>query len=286
MTCRTTEACPLSACLPSSLAPAALSSASSTVQRQQQVSVPCQRCLHTLLPHARGQQHCHLRGSFCPPMLHLLAGVASFHTPELSPCCRVGASNCPIAGDCGRRIARHSLPPRNPLAHSRAQHVTAMIPCCSVPGANDRHIAGGGYGKRDPKEWCTRIFLDAEMQVVYVAMRGSVYGFRVRDAERIYDWEDIHEVAAADFLCGWDPGCALHAVCVPASVHSSLCFRPLQMHRVAGSLLPAFEMACCLGCACTRGVRTEDDTVCCCRMWSQLWCTCARTATSSPGHTT
>ena len=276
--------------LPTECLPPVLSGAYSTVQRQQQVSVPCQRCLHTLLPRARVQSTLPPEGQLFPSVLHLLAGVASFHTPELSPCCRVGASNCPVAGDCGKRTARHSLPPRNPLAHSRAQRDTATILCCSVPGANDRHIAGGGYGKRAPKEWCTRIFLDAEMQVVYVAMRGSVYGFRVRDAERIYDWEDIHEVAAADVrVCvgGILAVRCVHVFCVPANVHSSLCFRPLQqMHRVAGSLLPASEMACCLGCACTRGVRAENDMVCCCRMWSQLWCTCARTATSSLDHTT
>ena len=117
-----------------------------------------------------------------------------------------------------------------------------MVPCCRVPGANDRHIAAGGYGKRDPKEWCTRIFLDAEMQVVYVAMRGSVYGFRVRDAERIYNWEDIHEVPAADVCVFREAGTLavgyVHAFCVPAGVHSSLCFHLLRCTEWLGLCCP------------------------------------------------
>ena len=184
--------------LPSECLPLVLSGANSTAQCQQ-VPVLCQECLHILLPRARGQVP--------PRVISLLQGTT--------------ANDCPTAGqDCGSRISRHFLPSKNPLANLRSQHDSDVIPCCRVPGANDRRIAGGGHGKRDPKEWCTRIFLDAKMQVVYVAMRGSVYGFRVRDAERIYDWEDIHEVAAAHFcvscVCGDLAAHCVHAfVCLP-----------------------------------------------------------------------
>lgn len=42
-------------------------------------------------------------------------------------------------------------------------------------------------------DWCHDIYLQEDVQVVYVPVGGSVYGFRVHDGERINNWEDIHK---------------------------------------------------------------------------------------------
>ena len=86
-----------------------------------------------------------------------------------------------------------STTPERPPACSRASPVRPCT-CCSVPGAND-HRGAQTRGLRGPKDWCTHVFLEADLQIVYVAMRGSVYGFSVQNGQRVYDWEDIHEVS-------------------------------------------------------------------------------------------
>lgn len=63
---------------------------------------------------------------------------------------------------------------------------------CRVPGVN-QHRVPKPVGVLQQPDWCQNIFLQEDLQVVYVPVRGSVYGFRVQDGERINDWEDIHK---------------------------------------------------------------------------------------------
>lgn len=42
-------------------------------------------------------------------------------------------------------------------------------------------------------DWCQQVFLQEQLQVLYVPLQGSVYGFRIDDGERIYNWEGLHK---------------------------------------------------------------------------------------------
>jgi len=42
-------------------------------------------------------------------------------------------------------------------------------------------------------DWCQQAFLQEELQVLYVPIKGSVYGFRIDDGERMYNWEGLHK---------------------------------------------------------------------------------------------
>ena len=63
---------------------------------------------------------------------------------------------------------------------------------CRVPGLNQQRVPKP-VGMLQQPDWCQNIFLQEDLQVVYVPVRGSVYGFRVQGGERISDWEDIHK---------------------------------------------------------------------------------------------
>ena len=44
-----------------------------------------------------------------------------------------------------------------------------------------------------PAHWCQQAFLQQDLQVLYVPIKGSVYGFRIDTGERINNWEAIHK---------------------------------------------------------------------------------------------
>ena len=61
-----------------------------------------------------------------------------------------------------------------------------------VPGVNQQRVPKS-VGMQQQPDWCHKVFLQEDLQVVYVPVGGSVYGFRVQDGERINNWEDIHK---------------------------------------------------------------------------------------------
>lgn len=63
---------------------------------------------------------------------------------------------------------------------------------CRVPGANQQRIPTR-VGLVKQADWCQQAFLEEQLQVLYVPIQGSVYGFRVDDGERIYNWENLHK---------------------------------------------------------------------------------------------
>lgn len=48
-------------------------------------------------------------------------------------------------------------------------------------------------GMQQQPDWCHAMFLQEDLQVVYVPISGSVYGFLIQNGERINNWEDIHK---------------------------------------------------------------------------------------------
>ena len=64
--------------------------------------------------------------------------------------------------------------------------------CCRVPGANQQRVPRR-VGLVKQADWCQQAFLEEQLQVLYVPIQGSVYGFRIDDGERIYNWEDLHK---------------------------------------------------------------------------------------------
>ena len=61
-----------------------------------------------------------------------------------------------------------------------------------VPGANQQRVPRiAGLTKQ--ADWCQQSFLQEELQVLYIPIRGSVYGFRIEDGERIHNWEGLHK---------------------------------------------------------------------------------------------
>ncbi|DBA99981.1 TPA: hypothetical protein ACH3X1_013852 [Trebouxia sp. C0004] len=61
-----------------------------------------------------------------------------------------------------------------------------------VPGAN-QHRVPKSAGLVKQADWCQQAFLQEELQVLYVPIKGSVYGFCIDDGERIYNWEGLHK---------------------------------------------------------------------------------------------
>ena len=61
-----------------------------------------------------------------------------------------------------------------------------------MPGVNQQRVPKL-VGLQQQPDWCHDIYLQEDLQVVYVPVGGSVYGFRVQDGERINNWEDIHK---------------------------------------------------------------------------------------------
>ncbi|KAL0051218.1 hypothetical protein WJX82_003945 [Trebouxia sp. C0006] len=61
-----------------------------------------------------------------------------------------------------------------------------------VPGAN-QHRVPKSAGLVKQADWCQQAFLQEELQVLYVPIKGSVYGFRIDDGERMYNWEGLHK---------------------------------------------------------------------------------------------
>ena len=61
-----------------------------------------------------------------------------------------------------------------------------------VPGAN-QHRVPRAAGLTKQAYWCQQAFLQQDIQVLYVPIKGSVYGFRIDTGERINNWEAIHK---------------------------------------------------------------------------------------------
>ncbi|KAL0038743.1 hypothetical protein WJX79_006176 [Trebouxia sp. C0005] len=61
-----------------------------------------------------------------------------------------------------------------------------------VPGAN-QHRVPKSAGLVKQADWCQQAFLQEELQVLHVPIKGSVYGFRIDNGERIYNWEGLHK---------------------------------------------------------------------------------------------
>ena len=70
-------------------------------------------------------------------------------------------------------------------------YVMLQYSCCRVPGANQQRVPRR-VGLVKQAEWCQQAFLSEQLQVLYVPIQGSVYGFQIDDGERIYNWEDLH----------------------------------------------------------------------------------------------
>lgn len=79
------------------------------------------------------------------------------------------------------------------LSGSMAQSkLAALHLVCRVPGAN-QHRVPRSAGLTKQADWCQQAFLQEELQVLYVPIKGSVYGFRIDDGERINNWEGLHK---------------------------------------------------------------------------------------------
>ena len=76
----------------------------------------------------------------------------------------------------------------NPLIWVR----NAQSSSCRVPGANQQRVPKR-VGLVKQADWCQQAFLQEQLQVLYVPIQGSVYGFQTDDGERIYNWEDLHK---------------------------------------------------------------------------------------------
>lgn len=63
---------------------------------------------------------------------------------------------------------------------------------CRVPGANQQRVPRRARLVKQA-DWCQQAFLEEQLQVLYVPIQGSVYGFRIDDGERIYNWEGLHK---------------------------------------------------------------------------------------------
>lgn len=63
---------------------------------------------------------------------------------------------------------------------------------CRVPGVNQQRVPKL-VGLQQQPDWCHDIFLQEDLQVVYVPIKTSVYGFDIQTGVRINDWEDIHK---------------------------------------------------------------------------------------------
>ena len=61
-----------------------------------------------------------------------------------------------------------------------------------MPGANQQRVPRKAGLVRQP-DWCQQAFLQEQLQVLYVPLQGSVYGFRIADGERVYNWENLHK---------------------------------------------------------------------------------------------
>jgi len=75
---------------------------------------------------------------------------------------------------------------------NRHDNLASYIIYGRVPGAN-QHRVPKSTGLIKQADWCQQAFLQEELQVLYVPIKGSVYGFRIDDGERIYNWEGLHK---------------------------------------------------------------------------------------------
>ncbi|KAL3143046.1 hypothetical protein ABBQ38_003321 [Trebouxia sp. C0009 RCD-2024] len=104
---------------------------------------------------------------------------------------RSGARSSPLSGFAPTSMSKLKGGRAPPWQLGAFQSIRERI-TFRVPGANQQRVPNK-VGVVKQADWCQQAFLQEQLQLLYVPIQGSVYGFRIDDGERVYNWENLHK---------------------------------------------------------------------------------------------